>query len=183
MGHTITYRYGRDDYIAALRAQRSMSPLARFGRWGRYACFALLFVVLIDLINHEMFWNNPFVAFVVSGILFVIAMIVAPIGEFLAEQALARWILPRHSIANKDVTLEFGDDGVRSRYGGMQGSIPWPSINRVLDAEDHLFLSISRAEMMMVPKRALPSADAVAELQHYIRSKIGAAAANEDTQR
>jgi hypothetical protein len=177
MGHTITYRYGRDDYIAVLRAQRSLGPLGRFGRWGRYACFALLFVVLIDLINYEMSWNQPFVTLAVSGILFVITMIVAPFGEFVGEQVLARWIFPRYGVANKDVTLEFGDDGVRSRHSGIEVLIPWPSISRILDAKDHLFLAINKAEMMVVPKRALPSADAVAELQYYIRSKSGAAAA------
>ena len=179
MGHTVTYRYGRDDYIALLRAQRALGPLGRFGRWGRYACFALFLVVIVDLINYEGTWSQPLVVtLVVSGLLFVIAMLVAPIGEFLADQFLGRWMFPRHSVANKDVTLEFADDGVHSRYSVMQGLIPWPSINRIFDTEDHIFLSISRAEMMVVPKRALPSADAAAELQHYIRSKIGAAAAN-----
>jgi hypothetical protein len=35
MDHTIAYRYGRKDYIAMLRAGRSVGPLGRLGRWGR----------------------------------------------------------------------------------------------------------------------------------------------------
>jgi hypothetical protein len=177
MGHLITYRYGPGDYIALLRAQRSLGPLERFGRWGRYVCFALLFVIVIDLFDYEIWSNNPMIGAIVSGILFLMFVLLAPVGEFIAERALALWIFPRHSMANKDITLEFGDDGVCSKYSGMEGRIPWRAIRRMLDTRDHLFLFGSRAESMVVPKRALPSPDTVAELAHYIRSNIDAAAA------
>jgi hypothetical protein len=35
MDHTISYRYGRNDYIAIGRASRSVGPPGRLGGWGR----------------------------------------------------------------------------------------------------------------------------------------------------
>ena len=174
--HTVSYRFGRDDYIALLRAHRSLSLLGRFGRWGRYACFGVFFVVLINLINYELWLDEPTVALILSAIIFVIAILVAPIGEFLAERGLALWIFPRLSTANKDCTLAFDDDGIRSQYGDIEGRLPWRVITRIVETKDHFFLPISRMEMIVVPKRALPSPDAAAEFGHYIRSKIDAAA-------
>ena len=176
MDHTVTYRYGRDDYIALLRAQRSRSLLGRLGRWGRYACFALFFVVLInllDILSRSFDWS---VDLITSGVVFLVMLLAAPLGEFLGEHALSRWIFPRYSMANKDITLTFGEDGIHSKYGGMEGRIPWQSVVHILETKDYLFLSISRAEMILVPRRALPSPDAAAELAHYIRSKVDVAA-------
>jgi hypothetical protein len=173
--HTVSYRFGRDDYIALLRAHRSLSLLGRFGRWGRYACFGVFFVVLINLFNYELWPDEPTVALILSAIIFAIAVLVAPIGEFIAERGLALWIFPRQSMANKDCTLAFDNDGIRSKYGDIEGRVPWRAITRFLETKDHFFLPISRMEMVLVPKRALPSADAVAELGHYMQSKIAAA--------
>ena len=174
--HTVSYCFGRDDYIALLRAHRSLSLLGRFGRWGRYACFGVFFVVLINLFNYELWPDEPVVALMLSGIMFLIVLLVAPIGEFIAERGLALWIFPRLSTANKDCTLAFGDDDVRSKYGDIEGRVPWRAITRIVETKDHFFLPISRMEMILVPKRALPSPDAAAEFGHYIRSKIDAAA-------
>jgi hypothetical protein len=174
MDHTVTYRFGRADYIALLRAQRSLSALNRFGRWGRYAGFGLFFVVLINLDNILSWSFDPAVDLTMSVIVFVLIVLVAPLGEFLADRLLSLWIFPRFSVANKDVTLTFADDGIRTQHGGMEGKIPWSSVKRLLQTKDHLFLSVSRAENVVVPRRALPSDDAAAELGNYIRSRLNA---------
>jgi hypothetical protein len=176
MDHTVTYRYDRNDYIALLRAQRSLGLLGRLGRWGRYACFALFFVVLINLLDFSS-GSFDLPDLITSGLVFVAIFLAAPLGEFIGERVLARWIFPRFSAANKDITLTFGDDGIHSKYGGMEGRLPWQSLVRILETENYLFLSISRAETIVVPRRALPSPAAAEELAHYIRSKVDAAAA------
>ncbi len=176
MDHPVTYRYDRNDYIELLRAQRSLSMLGRLGRWGRYACFALFFVVLLNLLDVLSGSFDLPVDLMASGLVFVAMFLAAPLGEFLGERALARWIFPRFSLADKEVTLTFGEDGIRSEYGGMEGRMPWQSVLHMLETENYLFLSISRAEMIIVPRRALPSPAAAAELAHYIRSKVNAPA-------
>jgi hypothetical protein len=54
----------------------------------------------------------------------------------------------------------------------MEGRISWPSIVRILQTTDYLFLALSRAEMLVVPKRATPSADAFTDLARYVRGKV-----------
>ncbi len=182
MDHTVSYRFDRADYIALLRAQRAVGVLTRrFGRWGRYACFGLFFVALINL-NIILSWSfNPVVDLLASVIAFVIIVLVAPVGEWLGERLLSLCIFPRYSVADKELTITFADDGIRSQYSGMEGKLPWSSVVGIYQTDDYLFLSISRAEMIVVPRRALPSPGAAVELAHYIRSKVGTAAAGPPT--
>jgi hypothetical protein len=177
MDHTVTYRFGRNDYIALLRGNRVQGLFGRFGRWGRYAFFGLIAVVLINVINILLWSFDTEVILIVSAIMFVIVCAVAPIGEFLGEQLLSLWMFPRLSVANKDITLNFNDDGIASKYGDVEARMPWRTIVHILETDDCLYLSVNRAEMVLVPHRALPSPGAVTELAHYIRLKVEAAAA------
>ena len=99
----------------------------------------------------------------------------------LGERLMARWLFPRYSIANKDVTLEFGDQDVRSRVGGNEGRISWRAFVRVIETKDGLFLALSRAELLAVPKRALPTADAFAGLARQVRAKLDVSIAGRQT--
>jgi hypothetical protein len=176
MDHTVTYHFGRRDYIALLQGNRALGLLGRFGRWGRYASFALFVVVLLNLLN-IFSWSFDMVTFlIVSAVMFVIVLVAAPIGEFIADRLLSLWVFPRLSVAEKDCTLVFGEDGIRSKYGDIEGRVPWRSIVRIMDAKEYIYLTISRAEMILVPKRALPSPDAAEALVHYIKSMVDFAA-------
>jgi hypothetical protein len=59
MNHTITYRFGRNDYIALLRASRSIGPLGRLGRWGRTVLLGLLAVALVIAYSCDSLWGVP----------------------------------------------------------------------------------------------------------------------------
>jgi hypothetical protein len=176
MDYTVSYRFGRDDYLALLRAYRLRGPFGRLGRFGRYACFALVVVVLTNLLVLEP-WNDPVVALITSALLMVVMFAVAPLGEFLGERVLLQMRFSKLSVANKDCTLVFSDDGIRTKYGDIEGRMPWRSITHMVTNKAYIYLPISRAEAVLVPTRALPSPGAVANLEHYIRSRLGAAAA------
>lgn len=177
MDHTVTYLFGRNDYIALLRGNRMQGPFGRLGRAGRYACFGLIAVVLINLANF-VFWSfDAVIIIIVSAIMFVVTLVGAPAGDFLGERLLSLWIYPRVSVANKEVTLNFDDYGIASKHGDVEARMPWRAIVRTLETEDYLYLCVSRAEMVLVPRRALPSAGAVADLNNYIRSRLDAAKA------
>jgi hypothetical protein len=150
----------------------------RFGRWGRYVCFGLFFVALINLDNILSWSFDPEIDLLTSVIAFVILVLVAPVGEWLAERALSLWIFPRYAAAHQEITLIFADDGIRSQHSGMEGKFPWSAVTGVYETEDYLFLAISRAEMLVVPRRALPSPDDAAALAHYIKSKVTTTAAS-----
>jgi hypothetical protein len=177
MDHTITYRFGSADYIALIRARRSIGPFGRLGRWGRAVLFGLLFVGLLTAFSYDVLLNAPWLVLTVGAAMFVLMVLAALAGEYLGERLMARWWFPRYSVANKGVTLEFGDEGVRSTVGGIEGRVPWRAITRVFETKDFLLLALSRAEMIVVPMRALASADAFAGLARYVRTKVAAAAA------
>ena len=175
MEHTVSYRFGRSDYIALLRVNRTLGLLGRFGRWGRYVAYALFVVVLINVIN-ILSWSFDTVTILsVCAVAFVVVLATAPIGEFIGDRLLSFWLFPRLSIANRDCTLVFGEGGINSKYCDIEGRVPWRSVRRILETKDHFFLPISRAEMILVPRRALSPA-AATELAHYIRAKVAAAA-------
>jgi hypothetical protein len=47
----------------------------------------------------------------------------------------------------------------------------------VIETRDGLFLALSRAELIQVPRRALPSAAAFADLAGRVRAKVAASIA------
>jgi hypothetical protein len=174
MDHTICYRFERDDYIAMLRASRSIGPLGRLGRWGRAALFGLLAAALVIVYSYDSLWGVPWLVLGVCAIVFVMATLVAPLGQHLGELLLARWMFPRYSIAGKDVTLELDDHDIRSKAGGNEGRVSWRSIVRAIETKDGLYLALSRVELIVIPRRVLPSADAFAELARAVREKLRA---------
>jgi hypothetical protein len=103
-------------------------------------------------------------------------MRIVPRLERVAAVLMARVLVSRYRVANKELTLELGDDGIHSRYDGIAGRIPWWAIVRRLATSDHLFLGISRPERVVIPRRAAASAEAFAELTRYVRAKVPAAA-------
>jgi hypothetical protein len=177
MEQTIAYRFGPQDYIAVLRASRSVGPLGRLGRWGRALLFGLLVAGAAIAFGGSSVADAPGAALIAGAVLLVVVTLVAPIGEYLGERLMARWWFPRYSVANKDVTLELEDQGLRSRVGENEGRISWRSIVRIIETEDGLFLALSRAELLAVPRRALPSAEAFADLARALRAKVDASAA------
>jgi hypothetical protein len=174
MEQTIAYRFGPEDYVAVLRASRSVGPFGRLGRWGRAMLFGLLIAGLAIAFGRDSASNAPGAVLVAGAVVFAVVTLVAPIGEYLGERLMVRWWFPRYSVANKDVTLEFGDQDLRSKVGGNEGRISWRSIVRVIETRDGLFLALSRAELLAVPERALPSAEAFAGLARQVRAKVGA---------
>jgi len=174
MDHTIAYRYGRNDYIAMLRASRSIGPLGRLGRWGRAVLLGLLAAALVIIYSYDSLWGVPWLVLGICAIVFALAMLVAPVGEYLGELLLARWTFPRYSIAGKDVTLALDDHDIRTQAGGNEGRVAWGSIGRVIETDAGLYLALSRAELIAIPRRAVPSADAFADLAREVREKVRA---------
>jgi YcxB-like protein len=157
-----------------LRASRSIGLFGRLGRWGRASLFGLLAVALVIVYGHDALWGVPWLVLGVCAVVFVMAILVAPAGEYLGELLLARWMFPRYSIADKDVTLELDEQDIRSKAGGNEGRVSWRSIVRIIETEDGLYLALSRAELIAIPRRALPSADAFADLARQIREQVRA---------
>jgi hypothetical protein len=176
MDHTVTYRFGPADCVALIRARRSIGRFGRLGPWGRAGLLGLSVVGLVIVFSYDAVLGAPWLMLAVCAALFVLMVLAARLGEDLGERLMARWWFPRYSVANKDVTLRFDHEGTHTTVGGMAGRVSWRAIARVFETKDFLLLAVSRAEMLVVPRRALASADAFADLVRYARAKVDAIA-------
>ena len=77
------------------------------------------------------------------------------------------------------MTLWLGEQGVRSTVGGIEARIPRRAIQHVVETREGLFLALICAALLQVPRRALPSADAFADLAGRARTKVTAAVAGQ----
>jgi hypothetical protein len=62
------------------------------------------------------------------------------------------------------------DHTITYRYG----RVSWGSIGRVIETDAGLLLALSRAELIVIPRRALPSTGAFADLAREVREKLRA---------
>jgi hypothetical protein len=74
MERTIAYRFGPNDYIALLRASRSIGPL---GRWGRAALFGGLIGGRVIVFSHDTLLAAPGLVLVATVIGFALVTPVA----------------------------------------------------------------------------------------------------------
>jgi YcxB-like protein len=173
MDQTVTYRFGLDDYVALVRAVRQLGLLG-LGHWGRNGFFTVVFgtAAIILFVTIEGV-SMPFVlifAAVLYGVTFAASLLI----DAIAERPWFRRFYRRFSIADKDVTLHFGDElGVR--FAGVELKIQWPSIRHLIETKTHLFLFLSRAEGIVVPLRAVGSREKLGELAGSIRARLATA--------
>jgi hypothetical protein len=177
MDQSVTYRFGFDDYVALVRASRSLGPLGRLGRFGRIALFTVAvgtLAIAVSTFRDAAISNVVIYAILVYGLLFA----AVALSDIVGEPLLLRYRYRRFAIADKEVTLRFGDDGVRAAFAGVESSIQWPSFKYFVATKDHIFLLLSRAEGLVVPLRAVADAAALGALASSIRSKIGSKIGN-----
>jgi hypothetical protein len=176
MDQSITYRFELNDYAALVRAGRTLGLLGWLGRWGRIALFTLVFgtLVLIAAVT-TTFWDAP-MSTVLGFAAFIYALLFATVAlaDVVGEPLLFRHRYRRFAIADKQVALRLNDNGVRATFAGVESSIPWPSFTRLIEASEHLFLFLSRAEAIVIPVRAVGNSEKLAELARSIRAKLGA---------
>jgi hypothetical protein len=111
-----------------------------------------------------------FAAFI-YGLLFV----TVAVSDLVGDPLLFRYRYRRFAIADKEVRLRFGDEGVRAAFGGVESTILWPAFMRVIETKAHIFLFLSRAEALVVPIRAVGSPQALGALASAIRNRVGGA--------
>jgi hypothetical protein len=57
--------------------------------------------------------------------------------------------------------------GIETVTPEIRSHVAWGGIKRVIDAKDHLFLTVSRREALMLPKRAFTDAADFERLRQY----------------
>jgi hypothetical protein len=175
MDQTVTCRFGLDDYVALVRTARLLGPLGRrLGRWGRNAVFtavastaAIIFYIALEGVS------MPFVLIFVAalyGLIFAASLLI----DAVLERPWLRRVYRRFSVADKDVTLHFGDDRIRISFAGFESTIQWPSIKHLIETKTHVFLFLGRVEGIVVPLRAVGSSEKLGALAGAIRARLAA---------
>ena len=76
------------------------------------------------------------------------------------------------AIADKTVTLTFGDDAVEADVEGMRSTVPWGSfVGRILTA-DAAYLKIGRWEALTVPRRAFADDESWHAALAFLKQKV-----------
>jgi hypothetical protein len=90
--------------------------------------------------------------------------------EFLAGQ-----IYRRNVMADRQLTYRFASDAIQGGIPEVQGRFLWSAIKRIIVTPEHAFLTLSRREALIIPRRAVPSDEDFDTLLAFARARIAAA--------
>jgi hypothetical protein len=92
--------------------------------------------------------------------------------EFLAGQ-----VYRRNVMADQRLTYRFTSDAIQGGIPEVQGRFLWRAIKRIIVTPEHAFLTISRREALIIPRRAVPDDEDFETLLAFARARIAAARA------
>lgn len=74
--------------------------------------------------------------------------------------------------ANKEISVRFDDEALLNSTPDAEGKMPWTAIKRVFASDACLILFVSKLERSVVPRRALPSGEALNNLIRYAKERV-----------
>lgn len=175
---SITYTLLFEDFVALNKAAiRNGLPRSFF--WAVYLAFMtgifLLAVVGTGLWldgwkSLELFKKSGFQSDLlrVYPAIILLAVVINLVGRKLNW----RWTFKRRSIANKEITLAFSEEGLQSSVADLEGKASWAAIKRVYSSKAHLILFISKLEGFVIPRRAFQSGEAFDRFVSYARERV-----------
>jgi hypothetical protein len=92
--------------------------------------------------------------------------------EFLAGQ-----VYRRNVMADQQLTYRFASDAIQGGIPEIQGRFLWRAIKRIIVTPEHAFLTLSRREALIIPRRAVSTDEDFETLLAFARARITAARA------
>src|SRR3990172_1052901 len=176
MAYVLTYTNGFGDYVAMIRAKRSIGPMGAFGPFTPYIVVSLIYLVITVL---GQVWDGvPLSALLEPQSLLIIlagvplVMIFVALIDLLFTQGLYRLVFKRFVLANAELTVRLDDSGIQWSGNDFAGSCQWSKVERVVETKDRIFLFVSKIEGLILPRRALASDQAFDGLKAYVRSHL-----------
>ena len=173
------YIFTRDDYLALVQATM---PQQRGARTILVIVWISFFVLVMGLMSEDWpqfvqamrdlvtFNDVPF---------FVYIPLLGGLGAIilLPSVALMRAMRLYSSLATADqlIGIALDETSIVTTAPGRQFRLDWPTVKRVVVRPDHLFLTISRHEGLVVPKRAFASTAEFAAVTALAQRKLSAA--------
>lgn len=93
----------------------------------------------------------------------------------LYQRFLAGHAYRRNPLADRRLAYRFTSDAIQGGIPELQSRFPWSAIRRIIVTPEHAFLTISRREALIVPRRIVETDEDFETLLAFARARIAAA--------
>lgn len=99
-------------------------------------------------------------------------LVLAKLGILLAAVQAGRHASRRGAGGGVPITWRFNEEGMQAFSGATEDTCNWDKLTGYLEIDDYFLLFLHPQVFNIIPKRAFPSADEMAELRRLLRSKF-----------
>jgi len=173
MAYVLTYINSFDDYVAMIQAKRLSGRAGFYGPYIAMTLFFLAFVVLGHIWDGGSIvslFNAETMLLILAGMLAVIVLVA--LINYIFLRGIYRLVFRRFALSGKELTIKLDDEGLHWQGNGFSGACHWSKVQRVVETKDRLFLFISKAEGLLVPRRAVKSDQEFGERVAHVRSHV-----------
>jgi|EndMetStandDraft_8_1072994.scaffolds.fasta_scaffold454630_1 YcxB-like protein len=171
MPPSIKYTYLFEDYLAATRARAWNGIFGRHTHWIRYCIYAAIFLaivgsqVILDYLKTKGSPDLRSAALMLAG--FAGLMVVG----WLLEWLIVRLAYGRLAVRDADLVLKFETDGIHWSMASHSGTCGWAGVRDIVRTPHRVLIFFSKAEAMVLPRRAFASENAFVEAVRYVETR------------
>jgi hypothetical protein len=175
MSITVAYTFGFADYVELVQARRG------FRRWvvcvARIAFMNVVFVAVVATASVLVTGAGPFALFdrdslpelaVCAGVLTLLGLLI----DWNTERRRPRRSFGQMAIRDESLMFELGEAIVASARRAS-GRTEWAAVVRAVETDHGLFLFVSEAEAILLPRRALATSAEYDALRALVLDKVG----------
>ena len=176
----VRYKMQRGDYVALTRTMGRKSPRRTALE---IAAYVLAVILAIGLAAGTLEAAGPVLGMIASlrAPWWLYPLLVAgPLLTLLHPHYLgliAAIVYRRNAIADRDVVLEFSGAAIEGGMTGISSRVGWTAVQSLIETPTHLFITVSRREALIVPRRAFGHDEEFRTLLGFIRARVAASVA------
>ena len=159
----LAFRVDSQDYRAFLRASR-VRPIEQLA-----ALLPVLTIIVVAALVGLAVVLSSGAAGAAIAIAGISAVVLYLIYRFALRPLYENSLFAGQPMALGETKLVVDNRGVASNMGDIVLAMPWPSIARVVETDDHVFLMYARLAAVIVPKRAFVSPDQAKRFAAFAR--------------
>lgn len=185
MTETVTFRFARADWIALSTAVARQPLILRIAMVGVTLSGLAVVASFLDAGDGS---GRTLLAAVLGGggrwlPWYLFAALLA-LGLFFRHRLVgftAAMNFARMPLADRDLTVELGDEEVRAATadGGFDWRFPWTAVHRLVETPTHLVLAAGPRQGLPIPRAAFADADAFLRARDFVRAHLSEGASHE----